>query len=86
MNGLKYIRTQCNFSLSELADRLNVSRQIISAWENGKKEIPETRKIQMAEFFGIDKSFFDDITEDAADWRNGAVANWYYKDSVVLGE
>lgn len=62
MNGLKYIRTQCNFSLSELADRLNVSRQIISAWENGKKEIPDARKIQMAEFFGIDKSFFDDIT------------------------
>lgn len=37
MNGLKYIRTQCNFSLSELAERLDVSRQIISAWENGKK-------------------------------------------------
>ena len=64
MNGLRYIRTQCNFSLSELADRLNVSRQIISAWENGKKEIPEARKVQMAEFFGIDKSFFDDITEE----------------------
>lgn len=64
MNGLKYIRTQCNFSLSELADRLNLSRQIISAWENGKKEIPEARKIQMADFFGIDKSFFDDITEE----------------------
>ena len=61
MNGLRYIRTQCNFSLSELADRLDVSRQIISAWENGKKEIPEARKVQMAEFFGIDKSFFDDI-------------------------
>ena len=30
--------------------------------------------------------YFDDITEDAADWRNGAVANWYGKDSVVLGE
>lgn len=30
--------------------------------------------------------YFDDITEDATDWRNGAVANWYYKDSVVLGE
>jgi len=64
MNGLRYIRTQCNFSLSELAERLNISRQIISAWENGKKEIPEARRVQMAEFFGIDKSFFDDITEE----------------------
>lgn len=64
MNGLKYIRTQCNFSLSELAERLNVSRQIISAWENNKKEIPEARKKQLADFFGIDKCFFDDITEE----------------------
>lgn len=64
MNGLKYIRTQCNFSLSELAERLDVSRQIISAWENGKKEIPEARKEQLAEFFGIDKCFFDEITEE----------------------
>lgn len=64
MNGLKYIRTQCNFSLSKLADRLDVSRQIISAWENGKKEIPEARKEQLAEFFGIDKCFFGEITEE----------------------
>ena len=35
MNGLRYIRKQCNFSLSQLAERLEVSRQIISAWENG---------------------------------------------------
>lgn len=28
--------------------------------------------------------FFDDVTEDATDWRNAAVANWYYKKSVVL--
>ena len=54
MNGLRYIRKQCNFSLSQLAERLEVSRQIISAWENGKKEIPEMRKKQLADFFGID--------------------------------
>ena len=48
MNGLRYIRKQCNFSLSQLAERLEVSRQIISAWENGKKEIPEMRKKQLA--------------------------------------
>ncbi len=51
MNGLRYIRKQCNFSLSQLAERLEVSRQIISAWENGKKrEIPEMRKKQLADF------------------------------------
>lgn len=64
MNGLRYIRKQCNFSLSQLAERLEVSRQIISAWENGKKEIPEMRKKQLADFFGIDKCFFDEISEE----------------------
>ena len=64
MNGLKYIRTQCNFSLGELAKRLGVSRQMISAWENGKKEISKQRREQLAEFFGIDADFFDDITEE----------------------
>ena len=63
MNGLRY-RKQCNFSLSQLAERLEVSRQIISAWENGKKEIPEMRKKQLADFFGIDKCFFDEISEE----------------------
>ena len=39
MNGLTYIRTRCNISQSELADILQVSKQAISMWENGKKEI-----------------------------------------------
>lgn len=39
MNGLKFIRTQCNLSLNNVAQTLNVSRQIVSAWENGKKNV-----------------------------------------------
>ncbi len=45
MNGLKIIRIQCNYSVSELAEEIGVSRQMISAWENGKKSIPANRKI-----------------------------------------
>lgn len=63
MNGLKCIRTQCNFSLNDLSERIGVSRQLISAWENGKKEIPLTRKKQLSEFFGIETDFFEDISE-----------------------
>ncbi len=63
MNGLRYIRTRCNLSLNELADHIGVSRQALSAWENGKKEIPEQRKEQLANFFGVDKLYFRDITE-----------------------
>ena len=62
MNGLKFIRKQCNFSLSGLADYIGVSRQIISAWENGVKEIPRKRRQQLAQFFGIEEGFFGEIT------------------------
>lgn len=51
MNGLKYIRTRCNISLSELAEIIGVTRQALNSWENGKKDIPEQRREQLASFF-----------------------------------
>lgn len=63
MNGLKYIRTRCNLSLNALADTMGITRQALSMWETGKKEIPEQRKEQLAQFFGIDKAYFGEITE-----------------------
>ncbi len=63
MNGLKYIRTQCNLSLNNVAQALGVSRQIVSAWENGKKDIPNERKQQLSKYFGIDTKYFDEIDE-----------------------
>lgn len=37
MNGLKYIRTKCNYSQRALAEVMGVSRQAINMWENSKK-------------------------------------------------
>ena len=42
---------------------MNVSRQIVSAWENGKKDIPKERKEQLANYFGINAQYFDEINE-----------------------
>ncbi|MBR3819395.1 MAG: helix-turn-helix transcriptional regulator [Clostridia bacterium] len=64
MNGLKIIRTKCNFTIGEIADILNVSRQLVSAWENSRKEISAKRLRQLSEFFGIDECFFGEITEE----------------------
>ncbi len=64
MNGLKYIRTRCNLSLNSVADTLGVTRQALSMWETGKKDIPEQRKEQLADYFGIDKKYFGEITEE----------------------
>ena len=67
MNGLKLIRTRCDYTIMDVAKKLGVSKQAVSAWENGKKEIPEARKRQLAAVFGLDESFF--ITDRAEDER-----------------
>lgn len=64
MNGLRFIRTQCNLSLNDIATVLGVSRQMVSSWENGKKEISLERAEQLSEYFGIDKKYFGNIEED----------------------
>ena len=63
MNGLNFIRTRCNISLSELADILDVSRQQISAWENGVKPICQKRLSQLSKYFGVDEKYFLEISE-----------------------
>ena len=63
MNGLRFIRTQCNLSLNDIATVLGVSRQMVSSWENGKKEISRERAAQLSEYFGIDKKYFGEIEE-----------------------
>lgn len=67
MNGLRYIRTRCNLSISELAEQLGVTRQAICSWETGKKVVPEKRKAQLAFFFGLDEDFFDEVDEKKKD-------------------
>lgn len=64
MNGLRFIRTQCNISLSDLAMALGVSRQMVSAWENEKKDLSEKRKNQLSEFFGIEPIYFGEINDE----------------------
>ena len=44
MNGLKYIRTKCNYSQRALAEVMGVSRQAINMWENSKKLPSKERK------------------------------------------
>lgn len=44
-------------SLNELADILDVSRQQVSAWENGVKTISQKRLRQLSEYFGVDEKF-----------------------------
>ena len=71
MNGLKYIRTRCNLSSSELANILGVTRQALSSWENEKKEIPEQRLKELEEYFGIESKYFSEISESDIEYILG---------------
>lgn len=64
MNGLRYIRIRCNLTMGELANKLGVTRQALSMWENGKKKIPEQRKEQLVKFFGVEACYLEEITEE----------------------
>lgn len=65
MNGLKFIRTRCNYSQAALAEMLNVSRQAINMWETSKKPIPEPRRTEICEIFGIENpAWLDEIDEE----------------------
>ncbi len=84
MNGLKYIRTQCNLSLNELAEVLGISRQALSSWETNQKPLPEKRREQLAEFFGVDMRFIGEITdEDVQFLRDRVMFSYVIKDKEV---
>lgn len=67
MNGIKCIRERCNVSMSELADRIGVTRQTISLWEKGTRKPSLTKRIALCEFFGLPERFFGEINEKDID-------------------
>ncbi|MCC8046576.1 MAG: helix-turn-helix transcriptional regulator [Clostridiales bacterium] len=64
MNGLNFIMVRCNVSVKEVSDILGVSQQEIDLWKNGKQPVPEEQKSQLAEYFGIGKEYFGEISEE----------------------
>lgn len=51
--NLRQLRKKYNYSQEYLADKLNVTRQTISKWENGTA-MPDLRKLtEISEFFGV---------------------------------
>ena len=52
-NRLYELRKQHGYSQDELADKLNVSRQAISKWENGSSDPSATNLMALADVFNI---------------------------------
>ena len=49
----KELRQECGIGQIELADKIGVSRGIISLWENGLREPNMTSLIAIAKFFKV---------------------------------
>ncbi len=64
MNGLKFFRNYCYVSTNDLAEKLGVSRNLVTMWENGQKELPDKRADEIAAIFGIDKKYLYEIEEE----------------------
>lgn len=52
-NNLKTLRTEKNIGQVELAKQLNVSKGIISLWENGLREPNMSSLIAISKFFDV---------------------------------
>ena len=55
--NLKNLRTEREIGQVELAKNLNVSKGIISLWENGLREPSMTSLIALAKFFDVSIDF-----------------------------
>ena len=66
-NNLKALRTENNLSINELSDKLGMSRQIISSYENNRKLPNLYSLIQISRFFNcsIDSLVFANSDIDA---------------------
>lgn len=63
-NKLFTLRKKSGMNQEELAERLDVSRQAISKWENGES-LPEITKLKMiADIFSVTTDFLLDDTKD----------------------
>jgi len=51
MIGLTYIRELYNMTMQELADKIGVSKQLISMWESGKKAISKEKLEKISTLF-----------------------------------
>ncbi len=60
---LKDLRTEKNIGQIELAEKLQVSRGIISLWENGLREPTLSSLIRIATFFGVTLDYLAGLSD-----------------------
>lgn len=67
--ALSVIRRRCNYSQAMLAEVIGVSRQMVCAWENGSKKLPNDRAAELAALFGISSDILkEDDLQKVEQW------------------
>jgi transcriptional regulator with XRE-family HTH domain len=64
-NNIKIFRKKMNLSQEELAACCRIKREVISYYENGKREVPLIHLERIADYMNIDLEIFleEDVTE-----------------------
>lgn len=57
LKGLKFIRKQRNLNQQKVAIDLNISREALSHYENGKREPSLDMLVKMSEYFNVSIDF-----------------------------
>ena len=56
-NRIRALRTSRRLSLAEVAGHIGVHESTVSRWESGETGIPDWRKSELADFFGVSVAF-----------------------------
>ena len=59
MKGITFARNLWELTPEELAQKIGLSRTIVSLWENGKKTIPEKRQDELEKILCINKNYLE---------------------------
>lgn len=63
---LSKVRKELNYSQDDVAKEINIKRELLSYYENGKREIPLTHLSNLSKFYNKSINFFlnDEIIEE----------------------
>ncbi len=86
---LRTRREELGLGQAELADRVGVTQQTISRWENGEVVPPPKRLAKVAQALGLDLDrvlAYGGYLPDATDWPSWHVLNLCYEQMSNLSE
>ena len=78
------LRTEANMSQGDLAEKLNVSRQSVSKWENNNSTPDIEKLVLIASVFGItvDKLVKDDVTKNIENLSNETISSFENQNTI----